>query len=146
MKRPAKVFSIVLVIILLMLAMPMVALAAPASSPSHAAPDVGLGGFTTLVIQYASLAGFSALVAVLINVGKTLHIVADGTSEKWAASLNLLGLIVLIILRLYVPSLATEQIDGMAGQVATILIVVLGFVVQLYTSSDVHAVLANAEI
>ena len=157
MKKYTKIAASLVFVVMLLFALPMIALAAPAASPGHVqaqtaavqitAPDLSaLGGLASLAVQFASLAGFAALVAVLINVGKTVGLVKNGTAGKWSAGLNLIGLMVLLLLRVFVPSLATEQINGIAGQVSTVLVIVLGFVVQFYTSSDVHDALANANI
>jgi hypothetical protein len=154
-KKYTKIAVYFLFVVMLLFAMPMIVSAAPAASPGHVqaaavqitVPDLStLGGLASLAVQFASLAGFAALVAVLINLLKTVGVVKDGTAGKWSAGLNLIGLMVLLLLRVFVPSLATEQINGIAGQVSTVLVIVLGFVVQFYTSSDVHDALATANI
>src|SRR5512141_2067982 len=48
-----------------------------------------------LVQTLFSMAGFAMLVAVLINLGKALHIVQDTTAPIWSMVLNFIGLLLL---------------------------------------------------
>src|SRR5512136_2973681 len=99
-----------------------------------------------IVVQFGSLAGIAALIAVIINLLKAAHLVKDGTAGKWSAALNVIALVVLLSLKIFVPSVATSTIDGFAGQAAQVLLVVLGYLVQIFTSSDVHAALSAMNI
>ena len=157
MTRTARFIAVVLIVLIgifLFVASPVPAQAMTqagivqvgiAQAPPLADP-LPLDGALILFIQYASLAGFAALVAALVNVFKTFGIVKEGQGGKWAAALNLIGLTTFLVLKLYIPSMATEAIDGVAGQVAQVFLVVLGYVIQLFASSDTHNVLANADI
>jgi hypothetical protein len=99
-----------------------------------------------IIIQFSSLAGCAALVAVIINILKQVGVVKDGTAGKWSAALNIVVLAILIAFKVFVPSIATDVLDGYAGQVAQILLVVLGYLVQLFTADDFHNLLAKLKI
>jgi hypothetical protein len=145
MKRFSQSALILFVVFLVALITPTAALAAPAAGAVRGpASDIAIGDIVALVIQYASLAGFAALVAVLINIFKTFGIVKDGEAGKWSAALNLIGLVTLIVIKVFVPALAVTAIDGYAGQIAQVFIVVLGFVIQIVTSAGTHDAFASA--
>mgnify|MGYP001768597225 CR=1 FL=1 len=99
-----------------------------------------------LVMSFGAMAGFAALVAVLINVLKTFGVVKDGDASKWSAILNLVGLVGLVVAKIVWPDLSTSGVDAIAGLVAGILVVVLGYVVQIVVSSKTHNALADANI
>jgi len=97
-------------------------------------------------LGFASLAGVSSLVAVLVQIGKLAHVVKDGTSARWTASLNLLAFIVLVAFGVFQPGIAVAVLDGYAAQVAQIALFVIGFVVQMTTSKPVYVALRNARV
>lgn len=90
--------------------------------------------FADLVVQLTALAGFAALIAFVINLGKVVGFVKDGTAEKWSAGLNLVGLIILFSVKIFRPDLDIEGIDQTLLQVANIGTYILGFVLQLGVS------------
>jgi hypothetical protein len=99
-----------------------------------------------IFVQFGSLAGAAALIAVIINLLKTIGVVKDGTAGKWSAGLNLVALVALVLVKVFVPSADIGVLDGLAGQAATALIVILGYLVQIFVSGDVHVLLSNMRI
>lgn len=99
-----------------------------------------------IMLGFASLIGVSKLIAAVINLLKTIGVVKDGTSAKWAAALNLLAFIVLVLLGVFKPALTMELLDGYAGQIAAILLFVLGFISQIVGSQSAHVALSNARV
>jgi hypothetical protein len=88
------------------------------------------------VIEFAALLGFAALLAVIINVLKMIHIngkpiVADGDAQKWSLGGNLLGILALYIFRLFRPDIPVEGLDKTLLEIATVGSYVLSVVSQL---------------
>jgi hypothetical protein len=80
----------------------------------------------------------SKLVPIIVQFLKVLGIAPDNTANRWAAGLNLLAFIVLVIFGVFQPQLALSVLDGMAGQIAEILLFILGLVVQLTGSKPTY--------
>ena len=91
-----------------------------------------------LFLQFGQLVGVAAAIAALVNVFKAFGLVKDGDAGKWAAALNLVALAVLVALKLFAPGVALEQIDAQAAMLAQVLLIVLGYVVQLFGSTAAH--------
>lgn len=128
---------IVLVILVALIVIPVgVAQAAPIAQASPPAP-VDLPG---LLAMFLSLAGIGAFFAVLINVGKKAGWVKDGDAPAWSMGLNLLGMIALWIVKQFFPSVDVLNVDSIAGQLAQIMTLILGLVVQFAASKGTHAV------
>jgi uncharacterized membrane protein len=47
--------------------------------------------FDSLVVQWGSLLGFAAVIAVVINLLKLAGVVKDDTAQIWSVELNLPG-------------------------------------------------------
>jgi len=92
----------------------------------------------TIVLGFASLIGISKLVAALVNILKLVGLVRDGAANKWAAGLNLVAFIALVAFGVFRPDLAMSILDGYAGQIAMVILFVLGFVVQITGSKSAH--------
>ena len=102
--------------------------------------------FQQLVLQLATLAGFAALVSVLVNVGKFLGIVQDGTADKWVAGANLVGIIGLFILRTYFPGVPVEGVDKTMLEIAEFGGYVMGFVVMIFGSKLTYKAVSGLPI
>jgi len=87
-----------------------------------------------LVLQLGSLVGWAALLAVLINVGKWIGFVKDGTAGLWSTGGNIIGLIVLFVLKVWKPDFDIGGLDGAAAVVAQLLNIVLSLLIQLGVS------------
>lgn len=67
--------------------------------------------FTDLISQLMGLAGFAALVVLLVNVLKSVGIVKDGSSDLWSAGFNLAGLVALYLLKVFQPDFDVGGVD-----------------------------------
>jgi uncharacterized membrane protein YqaE (UPF0057 family) len=99
-----------------------------------------------ILVQFAQLAGVSSLLAAVVNVAKYFGAVADGQAGRWYAGLSLLGMGLLVYFRLFVPTLGVEFLDVQAGVIANILLVVLGYVMQLRVGSGTAETLKELNI
>lgn len=93
----------------------------------------------SLVAQFMTLAGVGALIAFVVNALKVAGVVKDGTATSWATGLNLVGLVVLFVLKVFVPAADVGQLDGLAATIAEIGVLVLGLITQLLGSKLAHA-------
>ena len=59
----------------------------------------------TVTGQFAALAGFGAVIALLVNIGKALGVVKDGQAQNFSLVLNLAGVAALVALRVFTPDL-----------------------------------------
>ena len=99
--------------------------------------------FNNLVIQFGTLAGFAALVAAIINILKSAGLVKDGQAQTYSAILNLVGLAGLLSLQVFRPQADVTYLDGQAAQIANVLLVVSGYVVQLGGAKLMHLILTG---
>lgn len=99
-----------------------------------------------LAMGFASLVGVAALVAALINILKLVGLVQDATAGRWSAGINLVAFAALVAFGVFQPSLALEVLDSTAGQIAQILLFVLGYLVQIVVSPATHAQLKDMRI
>lgn len=49
--------------------------------------------FSEILVEFAALVGFAALVSVIVNILKVAGVVKDGTADKWVAGFNLAGVL-----------------------------------------------------
>lgn len=137
--------TLTLIVLMLLIASPLLMAFTPVGSilqPSATPLDVIL----QLALGFASLAGVAALVAVIVQVFKLAGLVKDGTSNKWISALNLIAFIVLVAFQIFKPSIAIAVLDGYAAQIAQIALFVLGFVVQMTTSTPVYNAFKSAGV
>lgn len=87
-----------------------------------------------LAAQFALLAGFAALVAVVVNAGKQSGIVKDGQAPVYVLVLNVIGFVIFVAVHLFAPQVDVGAADSAIGQLAQILVLVLGLVGQLGVS------------
>ena len=92
----------------------------------------------SLVIFFGSLAGVGAFISCLVNIGKTVGLVKDGQAQTYVVGLNLLGLVVLFVIGIVKPDANIQGLDAQAGTLASLLMVVFGFVWQLISSKLTH--------
>jgi hypothetical protein len=57
----------------------------------------------TLLAQFLALAGVGGLVSLLINVGKWIGWVKDGTAQSWSTIMNLVLFVGFVILKMFMP-------------------------------------------
>ena len=105
-----------------------------------------LSAMLIITAGFASLVGMSKLNAALVNLLKLTPIVQDGTSAKWVAGFNLVAFVALVIFKVFRPDLTLDVLDGVAGQIATVVIFVLGLLVTMTGSKSMHEALKEAKV
>jgi hypothetical protein len=143
MKRITLIVTVLLVVALAAFLPAAVHAVSPASAPLP--PDV-LNVVVVIMLGFASLVGVSKLVAALVNLLKLTGLVKDGTANKWAAGMNLVAFITLVLLGVFRPDLTMSILDGFAGQIAMVILFVLGFIVQITGSQSTHDALKAARV
>lgn len=108
--------------------------------------NVSIQDILNLLLQFGQLAGLAALIAALVNVFKTFGLVKDGDAGRWSAALNLVGITALVGLRIFAPAVTLEVVDANAAALANILLIVLGYVVQIGVSQKTHFTLSAAKV
>lgn len=99
-----------------------------------------------ITLGFASLAGVSALVAVLVQILKLVGVAKDDTAGKWAAGFNLVAFLALVYFGVFQPQIAIEILDGYAAQIAVIALFVLGFVTQMTVSKPTYSAFKGANV
>ncbi len=94
--------------------------------------------FNEIVVEVLALAGFAALIALLVNVGKLIGFIKDGDAVKWSGGLNLLGILALFVTRLFLPTFDVSGIDQTLLTIATVGSYILGYVLELGISKLTH--------
>lgn len=105
-----------------------------------------LDAILAVILQFATLAGVGALLAAIVNVLKVFGVVTDGTAGRWFAGLSLAAIAVLVYLKLFQPGIAIEFVDNQAAVLAQILLLILGFVVQLGAGVTSHKLFAELRL
>ena len=100
----------------------------------------------SVILQFSTLAGFGALLAALVNIGKQFGLISDGTAGRWFAGLSLAAIGALVYLKLFQPQIAVEFVDAQAAVLAQILLLVLGYVVQLGAGMTSHSIFAGLKL
>ena len=99
-----------------------------------------------LVLKFSSLVGVGTLITVIVNVLKFTGWVKDGQAMTWSTGLNLLGLAALFVIGIYNPQFDLGKADAVAAQVAQILTLVFGLIVQLWSSRGAHNLLRGVPL
>lgn len=94
---------------------------------------------------FLSLAGFAALFAVLINIGKVVGLVKDGDAPKWNLGLNIAGCVLMVGLGFF-RGVTPAQLDGLAQSIASFLVMALTLATQLGLTPKFHTVLKAAGV
>lgn len=100
----------------------------------------------SIALQIGMLAGVAAAIAALINVGKWAGLVKDGDAGKWSAGLNLVAIAALVVLKLYRPDLDLAQLDVEIGAFASVIGLLLSYLMQIRSSVGAHDILSRAKI
>lgn len=101
--------------------------------------------FEELLAQWTSLVGIAAVIAVIINVLKLVGVVKDGQAQTWSAGANLVGLIALFVLRIFRPDFDLAGIDEQAGALASVMILIIGYLTQLLSSKVTHEIIKGVK-
>lgn len=100
----------------------------------------------TLVAELGTLAGFGALVALIVNVLKTFKLVSDGQAPVWSTGLNILLLAGLFALNVYRPDIDPGQYDPIAAQLAQLGAMLLALFTQLGGARIAHNLLRGIPV
>lgn len=89
--------------------------------------------FEEVVVMFASLLGFSALVSVLVNLLKFVKIkgvplIQDGKADVWVAGFNMVGILALYAVRIFLPGWDPLPIDSALSEIAKVATFVFSFV------------------
>jgi hypothetical protein len=98
----------------------------------------------SLMSTTSELVGFGALIAMLVNSGKSFGIVKDGEAKKWVTGLN-----IVLMLSVYfggILDFSVMSVDPAAGTLAELAGVAFALVAQLGGSSLTHIVMRGAPI
>jgi len=126
--------------LLLLLTLPLLLAFSPFPQ-SDTPPDLA-----ALVLLFVSQAGFSGIVAAVINGLKTFGVVKDGQAPAWSLGLNTLGFAGFVALVLFAPGYDIAGLDSVLGQVGQLLVLALGLFVQLGGSKLTHAGMRGAPV
>jgi hypothetical protein len=133
----------VLLLVGLILLVAVVPVTASGGQAPQIPPDLWSWVVNLVLVQWPSLVGVAVLITILINLGKTVGWVQDGAAPQWSAGLNLLGMVVLIVFKIYKPTLTVEAIDTQAGLIGSVLLVISGYALQIITSYLTHKSIAG---
>lgn len=90
--------------------------------------------FENILIEVAALAGFSAIVSLIVNILKFFNVVKDGTADKWVAGFNLAGVIALYVTRIFIPDWNVLPVDNVLGEAAIVGSYIFSYVTMLLGS------------
>ena len=99
-----------------------------------------------LLLVWGGLAGFAALIALIVNILKAVGVVKDGQAQNWSAGLNLLGLAGILAVNVYVPDYDVAGLDTSVAKFVEVGVVVLSYVVQLLSSKVTHTALRGVPL
>lgn len=94
--------------------------------------------FEQALLVFASLIGFSALVALVVNVLKSLGIVKEGYVTRWVAGFNLVGILAVYVALKFFPGFEILPIDSALAEIATIGSFIFTEVLMIFGSRLTH--------
>lgn len=109
-----------------------------AFSTAQAAEPAGGVSWDALLVQFGGLMGVGALIAFLVNIGKAVGLVKDGSAPTWSAGLNLAALALLLVTRTYRPDVDIQAVDQQVMDFVNVGVVVFSYVLQLVSSKGTH--------
>lgn len=138
-----RILSVLLLVLLLVLPLAACATVSPAldavATPTLAVNSASvLGVLVTLVVQFASLTGVAGLLVLIVNLGKAVKLIPDGSASKVLAWLNVAAFIALGLLGVFRPDIALGELDNIAVQVTTVLLFIVGFFVQTGVQAPIY--------
>lgn len=91
-----------------------------------------------LVAVAVTLVGLQLLLSFVIDVGKYIGLVDDGTAGKWSAVFNLLTLIAVAVWLKFFPTIDIYAIDNQLNELAKLCIYVFAYITQIIGTKRVH--------
>jgi hypothetical protein len=101
---------------------------------------------TSALSQLGLLGGAAAIIAVLINIFKTLGVIKDGQSPAVSTVANLVVFIGLVATQLFKIDVDVLGLDEQAGRYAVMLSTVFGYFVELGGTKVMHKILAGTPL
>jgi len=95
------------------------------------------------LLAVGALTFLPLLIALVINVGKTLGIVDDGTSGKWSAAINLAAFVGIAFLFKLYPTFDLSGLDVRLTDILKAVTVLVGYVLELVASKKAHGLYVN---
>lgn len=141
-----KLFALLLVLILALI--PTSFVFAASSAPQIVDP---IAKVLDVLTGFAQLAGFAALTASLLNIGKIIKIkgvpiIRDGTTSSWFAGISLVELLFLSICAFVKPEWSVGFLDTQAGALNVVMTILLGFITQLLSGFSAHTLLSKYQV
>lgn len=99
-----------------------------------------------LFAAFVLLSGVGTLIAALINAGKRVGVVKDGTAPTWSLGLNAIAFIGFVALNIFAPQIDVAGLDANAQAIADVIVAVLGFVSQIGASKVANVALRGAPV
>jgi len=96
--------------------------------------------------QLGLLGGAAAIIAVLINIFKTLGVIKDGQSPAVSTVANLVVFVGLVATQLFQIDVDVLGLDEQAGRYAVMLSTVFGYFVELGGTKVMHKILAGTPV
>lgn len=98
--------------------------------------------WNSLLATFGALAGVAAAVTALVNIGKSIGLVKDGTAGAWSTGINLLGLVFLYINDVAGFGIDVAEVDALLATFAQVSVAVVAFIMQLVESKVFHKALS----
>lgn len=92
--------------------------------------------FTDVLAILGGLGFLGGFISVLVNIGKALKVVKDGTGDQWFQGLNILAFLVVGTILVFKVPVDWTAVNVVLG----VLISILGFVLQLITGKGTYVV------
>lgn len=102
--------------------------------------------FQSIVSTYIAMAGVAALLAIVINILKTVGIVKDGEAPVWNVALNIVGLAALFGLKIFRPDIELEGLDQQAAALANTMTVVFTYLTQIGVTKLAHNIVKGVPV
>lgn len=133
-------------LILVGLAGLILALPAAAAGLAQTAPPFDANIILELFLSFGQMAGIAALIAAVTQVLKWFGLIPDNYAGAVFAGLNLLFMLAVVIFHFALPDVALDWVNQQAGIYAQILLLILGYVMQLKIGSGTANTMAAMRI
>ena len=87
---------------------------------------------------FALLTGVPFVIALIVDVLKSVGVVTPGTSGIWSAAFNLVAILGLAVLLKYVPAFDVNTWDAQLLEFAKALVLVVTWIIQLFGTKRAH--------
>ena len=87
---------------------------------------------------FGLLVGLPFVIALIVDVLKSVGVVTPGTSGIWSAAFNLFAILGLAVLLKYVPAFDVNTWDAQLLELAKALVLVITWIIQLFGTRRAH--------